>query len=322
MKAQATANTSAHTLQWTGRDLVSIRDLSREEIDQFLDYAQQFVPVAAGEKHDDGLRGKILATLFYEPSTRTRLSFEAAMHRLGGRAIGFSNPYTSSDTKGETLADTVRVVDGLCDAIVLRHPKEGAARLAAEFSNRPVINAGDGAGEHPTQTLLDLFTIKQEFGRVDGHTVVLLGDLKYGRTVHSLATALAQYESRLVLVSPASLQMPDEVVNACRQLGAQIETTSELDAVVPEADVLYATRIQHERFPDPEEYRRVQGSYRITNAVLARAKKNLIVMHPLPRKDEIAPEVDAGPHARYFQQSRNGLPVRMALLKTIMRGSE
>jgi aspartate carbamoyltransferase catalytic subunit len=305
---------------WTGRNVVSIRDFQRAEIDALLASAEKMVPIVQGKKKNTDLEGRVLCTLFYEPSTRTRLSFEVAMQRLGGSAVGFSDPLLSSSKKGETLADTIRIADGLADVIVLRHPKEGAARLAAEYAVHPVINAGDGAGEHPTQTLLDLFTIQQEKKRIDGNTIVLCGDLKFGRTVHSLAVALAQYKSRIVLVAPNSLPMPKEVLEEVRARGATVEVTTDLNAAVQEADVLYCTRIQAERFGDPEEYRKVAGTYRITNALLATGKKNLIVMHPLPRVDEIHPEVDRSPHARYFQQAANGVPVRMALLRAVLEG--
>lgn len=305
---------------WQGRNVVSIREFDRAEIDALLSAAEKMVPIVQGKKKNVELEGRVLCTLFYEPSTRTRLSFEVAMQRLGGSAIGFSDPAVSSQRKGETLADTIRIADGLADVIVLRHPKEGAARLAAEYASHPVINAGDGAGEHPTQTLLDLFTIRQEKKHIDGNTIVLLGDLKFGRTVHSLAVALAQYKVRIVLVSPPSLAMPKEVLDECRARGATLESTSNLGQALEEADVLYATRIQAERFGDPEEYRKVQGAYRITNPLLAKGKKSLVVLHPLPRVDEIHPDVDAGPHARYFQQAANGVPVRMALLRAILEG--
>lgn len=305
---------------WTGRNVVSIRDFSRAEIDGLLAAAEKMVPVVQGKKKNTDLEGRVLCTLFYEPSTRTRLSFEVAMQRLGGSAIGFTDPQVSSAKKGETLADTIRIADGLADVIVLRHPREGAARLAADYAKHPVVNAGDGAGEHPSQTLLDLFTIQQEKKRIDGNTIVLLGDLKFGRTVHSLAVALAQYKCRIVLVSPETLPMPREILEECREKGASVETTSDLNRAIEEADVLYCTRIQAERFGDPEEYRKVAGTYRITNALLSKAKRGLIVMHPLPRVDEIHPEVDSGPYARYFQQAANGVPVRMALLRAILEG--
>ncbi len=307
-------------MDWTGRDVVSIRDFARKEVDAFLSYAEKFVPAASGQKRNTSLEGKVLATLFYEPSTRTRLSFEASMQRLGGSVIGFSDPASTSRQKGETLADTVRIVDKLADALVLRHPKEGSARLAADYADHPVINAGDGAGEHPTQTLLDLFTIRRERGRIEDSTIVLLGDLKFGRTVHSLVTALSQYPCRILLVSPPSLQLPKEVLRECRDRGATLEASTNLDKALAEADVLYCTRIQQERFGDPEDYRKVAGTYRITRAALANAKRDLIVLHPLPRVDEIDADVDGTAHARYFQQAANGLPVRMAVLAAVLGG--
>jgi aspartate carbamoyltransferase catalytic subunit len=259
--------------------------------------------------------------LFYEPSTRTRLGFESAMKRLGGSTLGFAEPMGSSVSKGETLADTIRMVESYSDAIVLRHPQEGAARLAAEFTERPVINAGDGAGQHPTQTLLDLYTIWDERGSIDGTKIALVGDLKYGRTVHSLTYALCNFDVELTFVAPGGLQMPREVTERVRELGLPLSMTEDLEKVVSEVDVLYVTRIQKERFPDPQEYAKVAGSYRVDLPLLANARKGLIVLHPLPRIDEIAPEVDATPHARYFEEAFNGVPVRMALLSMILGAS-
>ncbi|MFQ6012211.1 MAG: aspartate carbamoyltransferase [Thermoplasmata archaeon] len=303
-----------------GEDLISIADLSEPAIYHILREAKAMVPAARGEKNLDLLAGRILATLFFEASTRTRLSFESAMQRLGGGVLGFGLVEGSSVTKGETLADTVKMVEAYADAIVLRHPQEGAARLAAEFSTKPVINAGDGAGQHPTQTLLDLFTIWDEKGTLEGNRVVLLGDLKYGRTVHSLAYALALLGSDLTMVSPSTLRMPPEILERVEELGGKPQETESLKEAIQEADVLYVTRIQKERFPDAQEYERVAGSYRIDLRVLRDAKKNLVVMHPLPRVTEIAPEVDRTPHALYFRQAFNGVPLRMALLNLILGG--
>lgn len=269
------------------------------------------------EKGSDILRGKILATLFFEPSTRTRLSFEAAMHKLGGSTIGFAEAEIASVRKGENLADTVRTVENYADVIAIRHPLEGAARLAAEFAKVPIINGGSGAEEHPTQALLDLYTIMKEKGEIDGLKIALVGDLRYGRTVHSLAYALSYYDVELYLVSPESLKMRREVLEEIR---GKIPVNEETDIrkVVPHLDVLYVTRIQKERFPDPAEYIKVKGSYKIDLETLSKAKKDLIVMHPLPRVDEIASEVDGTPHARYFQQVWNGIVTRMALLALIL----
>ncbi|MBI4416702.1 MAG: aspartate carbamoyltransferase [Euryarchaeota archaeon] len=304
-----------------GRDVLSIADFSRKDIDLILKAAKKMVPAARGDKPNRTLEGRILATLFFEPSTRTRLSFESAMKRLGGTVIGFAEPMGTSVAKGETLADTIRMVESYGDIIVLRHPQEGAARLAAEFTERPVINAGDGAGQHPTQTLLDLYTIWDERASIDGTKIAVVGDLKYGRTVHSLTYALCNFDVELMFVAPPGLQMPNEVVEHVKGLGLPLTVTGDLGKVVSEVDVLYVTRIQKERFPDPQEYAKVAGSYRVDLALLKEARKGLVVMHPLPRMDEIAPEVDETPHARYFQQAFNGVPVRMALLSLILGGT-
>lgn len=307
-------------MNFKGKDIISIKDFSREEINYILDYAQELVPYAKGIKFKDLLRGKVLSSLFFEPSTRTRLSFESSMNRLGGKVIGFSDPSATSQKKGESLADTIRMADSYSDAIVIRHSQEGAARLAAEFADSPVINAGDGAGQHPTQCLLDLFTIKLEKKKIGKNKVVLLGDLKYGRTVHSLAYALSLYKAELTFVSPTNLKMPKEVIEECKELGVEPTQTSNLDKAIRDADVLYVTRIQKERFPDAEEYNKVVGSYKIDNELLQNAKDKLIIMHPLPRVTEIHPEVDKTSHALYFKQAFNGVPVRMSLLSLVMGG--
>jgi len=268
------------------------------------------------KKGSNMLQGKILAILFFEPSTRTRLSFEAAMNKLGGTTIGFAEPKVAAIKKGENLADTIRVVENYADILVLRHPLEGAARLAAEFSDVPVINAGSGAEEHPTQALLDLYTILKEKETIDGLNITLMGDLRYGRTVHSLAYALSLYDVNLTLVSPELLRMRREVSDAIKQR-INIVECSAVEDVLPETDVLYVTRIQEERFPDPAEYAKVSGTYKIDISTLDGAKKELIIMHPLPRVDEIAHEVDDTPYARYFQQVWNGIVTRTALLALI-----
>jgi aspartate carbamoyltransferase catalytic subunit len=304
-----------------GRDILSIRDFSRKDIDAVLKAARRMVPFALGKKVSRSLEGKILATLFFEPSTRTRLSFESAMGRLGGRAVGFTGVEGTSVAKGESLADTVRMVEAYSDAIVLRHPQEGAARLAAEFTERPVINAGDGAGQHPTQTLLDLYTIWDEKGAIEGQNVVLVGDLKYGRTVHSLAYALADLGASLSFVSPPTLEMPREIVEHVKERGLSFRMAHHLEDVIREADVVYVTRIQKERFPDPQEYEKVAGSYRVSVDLLRESKRDLIILHPLPRVAEIDPEVDRTRHALYFKQAFNGVPVRMALLNLILGGA-
>ncbi|MEM2972058.1 MAG: aspartate carbamoyltransferase [Candidatus Bathyarchaeia archaeon] len=302
-------------MKFEGRDIISLRDFSREEIDYIMKIAQSMEPLA--KKGSDMLKGKILATLFFEPSTRTRLSFEAAMQKLGGSTIGFAEAEIASVRKGENLADTVRTVENYADVIVVRHPLEGAAKLAAEFAEVPIINGGSGAEEHPTQALLDLYTIVKEKGRIDGLKIALVGDLRYGRTVHSLAYAFSLFNIELYLVSPEALKMRREVLQTIKERIPVTEKTS-LEKIIPLIDVLYVTRIQKERFPDPAEYAKVKGSYRIDLATLSEAKKDLIILHPLPRVDEIDAEVDNTPHARYFQQVWNGVVVRMALLALIL----
>jgi len=306
-------------LEFKGRDIISIKDFTRDEIDYVLKIASAMEPVA--KSGSDMLHGKTLATLFFEPSTRTRLSFEAAMHKLGGTAIGFAEPEIASIKKGENLADTVRVVENYADVIALRHPLEGAARLAAEFAQVPIINAGSGAEEHPTQALLDLYTILKEKNRIDGLNIALMGDLRYGRTVHSLAYALSLYDVKLYLVSPELLRMRREVLDAIKEKISVVEKTG-IEEVLPKTDVLYVTRIQEERFPDPAEYVKVRGTYKIGLDTLKDAKEDLIIMHPLPRVDEIDDEVDETPHARYFQQVWNGIVMRMALLALILGATE
>jgi aspartate carbamoyltransferase catalytic subunit len=305
-------------MSFKGRDVVSIRDFSRPEIEHILRASKEMLPFAEGKKRSTILDGYVLSTFFYEPSTRTRLSFQSAICRLGGRYIGFADPTATSMRKGETLADTVKMAEAYSDAMVLRHPHEGAARLAAEFCSKPVINAGDGAGQHPTQTMLDLFTIQQELGAIEGKTVAMVGDLKYGRTVHSLSYALAMFGAELVFVSPKELQMPKEIVETLTQQGARIKNTTKLEEAVKEANAVYVTRIQKERFPDPNEYQRVAGSYQINAELLKDAPEKLIVMHPLPRVTEIDPDVDATGHALYFKQAFYGVPVRMALLGLVL----
>jgi len=300
-------------MNWKGRDVISIRDFSKEDIEFVLKVAERLEKELKEKGSLDYARGRVLATLFFEPSTRTRLSFESAMHRLGGSVVGFSSASSTSVKKGESLRDTVKTVEQYSDVIVIRHPMEGAARLAAEGADIPVINAGDGSNQHPTQTLLDLYTIKRAFGRIDGLRIGLLGDLKYGRTVHSLAGALAHYEVELYLISPELLRMPGHIVDELRER-VRVNETTDLEEALPDLDVLYVTRIQRERFPDEEEYLKVKGSYRVDPSLLRKAKEGLRVMHPLPRVDEISPEVDGTEHALYFRQVFSGVPVRMALL--------
>ncbi|MCX9082053.1 MAG: aspartate carbamoyltransferase [Candidatus Methanoperedens sp.] len=298
------------------RHIISMKDFSRDEIDIILKNTMDFEPRARGQL-SSLLSGKVLATLFYEPSTRTRLSFETAMKRLGGEVIDLGPVEKSSVVKGETLADTIRVIGNYADAIVLRHPREGAARMAAEYSNVPIINAGDGAGHHPTQTLLDLYTIMRE-SSLSNLKIALVGDLKYGRTVHSLAYALSMYHADMTLISPKQLQMPDVIKKDLKKQGASVSETTTIEDVIGDIDVLYVTRIQKERFPDPAEYQKVAGIYRVTEELLKKARDNLIIMHPLPRVDEIDAAVDKTKYARYFEQSFYGVPIRMTLLAMAM----
>lgn len=303
-----------------GRDIVSIRDLSTDEIVEVLALARKMLPIAEGRKKSDLLSDKIVAMAFFEPSTRTRLSFEAAVQRLGGRCLTIADAAVTSMRKGESLYDTVRMLTSYSDAIVIRHPHEGAARLAADASDRPVINAGDGSNQHPTQAILDLMTMQEAFGTLAGLRVVLQGDLKYGRTVHSLAPALASLGAEIVLSAPKALQLPEEQRLELVQAGAKVTEEPEVRRAVRDADVLYVTRIQKERFADESEYRSVAGSYRIDTEVLKDAKPRLIVLHPLPRAGEIDAGVDRTPHAAYFRQAFLAVPVRMALLASILTG--
>ena len=297
--------------------LITATQLSRGDIEAVLDRAREVAadPDAYANRH----AGTVLALCFFEPSTRTRMSFDAAAKRLGIDTIDMGDVDSSSVSKGESLADTVRVIEGYADALVLRHPSEGAATLAAEFVDVPVINAGDGAGQHPSQTLLDLHTIREDHG-LDDLTIGVMGDLKYGRTVHSLAAALTNFDARQHFISPESLRLPRSVRFDLHETGAQVREHEELETVLGELEVLYVTRIQKERFPDENEYHRVAGEYRIDADTLAAASDDLTVMHPLPRVDEIAPDVDETTHARYFEQAHNGIPVRMALLDTLLEG--
>lgn len=305
-------------MSFQGRHVCHMADLSVADIDALLDTAESFAPVARGQRAMDAGKGKVLATLFFEPSTRTRLSFESAMLRLGGSAISVAEGGSTSSMKGETLTDTIRMVAGYSDAIVLRHPREGAARLAASVSDVPVINGGDGAGQHPTQTLTDLYTIRKTKGAIPGNVVALVGDLKYGRTVHSLAHALTRYGVEMAFVAPEPLQMPADMRAQLDAAGAKYTLASRIEDVISDVDVLYMTRIQKERFPDIDEYRKVQGIFRVTRGLLAEGKKDVAVMHPLPRVGEIDPAVDETPAAKYFEQAANGVPVRMALLAKLL----
>tara|TARA_B000000557_G_C20747745_1_gene431489 strand:- start:150 stop:1073 length:924 start_codon:yes stop_codon:yes gene_type:complete len=291
-----------------------MNDLTNDDIHRILLDAEKLLPIAKGEFHLPLLRGKILGNLFFEPSTRTRMSFETAMKRLGGDVINLGAVASSSVVKGETLHDTIRMVDGYSDIIALRHPRQGAAQYASDCAKVPIANAGDGAGHHPTQTMLDLFTIKQAHGKIENLNVVLVGDLRFGRTVHSLSYALVRFGCKLTLVSPESLRLPEEIVNELKAQGGELTITEDLKPQLKDADVVYMTRIQKERFPDEDEYLRVAGIYKLVANDLASVKNDMIVMHPLPRVDEINPDVDSTRHAAYFEQAFNGVVTRMALL--------
>lgn len=301
-----------------GRDILSVGQFSRQDLDYIFGVAHEMREMVERVGTFDLLKGKILANLFYEPSTRTSSSFTSAMERLGGSVIPINEVRYSSVSKGESLPDTVRTLECYVDVIVLRHPEVGASAVAARYARKPIINAGDGVGEHPTQALLDLFTILAELRQVDGLTVTMLGDLKYGRTVHSLARLLSLYQVRLNYVSPDLLRMPREIIDELGQKSvAQAEFTS-LDEALPESDVLYVTRVQKERFEDEALYESVKGAFVITPETLTKAKDEMIVMHPLPRVGEISLEVDDDPRAAYFRQMEYGLYVRMALLALVL----
>lgn len=301
-----------------GRDLVTIDDLTNEEVEDILALAHRLDPDRQRVKTRGLLADQIIATLFFEPSTRTRLSFEAAAHRLGAQVIGFADATATSAKKGESLEDSVRTTSGYSDLIVLRHPEPGSARRAADASEVPVVNAGDGSQNHPTQALLDLYTIEKERGRLSDHNVVLLGDLRHGRTVHSLAVLLARFGNRLTFVAPEGLEMPRTVVAACEKHGPAPRQSDDLESAMGDADVFYVTRLQEERFPDTQQHRLFAGSYTVTPQVLAQARDDLTILHPLPRVGEIPTEVDVHPGAAYFRQAQNGVPVRMALLTRLL----
>jgi len=304
------------------RHLIDILDLSKKEIDQLIETANDMIEHP--EKYCEICRGKKLATLFFEPSTRTRLSFEAAMYELGGNVLGFSEAGSSSTAKGESVSDTVKVVSGYADIIAMRHPKEGAPLVASMRSGVPVINAGDGGHNHPTQTLADLITIKREMGRFEGLTVGLCGDLKFGRTVHSLIAALSRYEGiRFILISPDELKLPDYVKQeVLDKLGIFYQETNELEKVMEKLDVLYMTRVQRERFFNEADYIRLKDSYILTPQKLATAKENMSILHPLPRVNEISVAVDDDPRACYFKQTLYGKYIRMALILMLLEVSQ
>ena len=304
------------------RHLIDILDFTPAELTELMDVAADIIAEPA--KYADACRGKKLATLFYEPSTRTRLSFEAAMYELGGHVLGFSEAQSSSASKGESVADTAKVISCYADIIAMRHPKEGAPLVAAMNASIPVINAGDGGHNHPTQTLADLFTIRREKGRLDHLTVGLCGDLKFGRTVHSLITALSRYEGlKFVLISPEELKLPSYVKKeVLRAQGIPYVQTTDLEGALPELDILYMTRVQRERFFNEEDYLRLKDSYILTPEKLCGAKEDLAILHPLPRVNEISVAIDGDPRACYFKQALYGKYIRMALILKLLKEAE
>jgi len=301
-----------------GIDIITVKQFDRQQLTYIFDVAHEMYEMVTRVGSFDLLKGKILANLFYEPSTRTSSSFFSAMERLGGSVISINNVSYSSVTKGESLPDTIRTLEAYVDVIVLRHPEVGSSALAAKYAQKPVINAGDGIGEHPTQALLDLFTIQEELGRIDGLTVTMMGDLKYGRTVHSLARLLTLYDVKLNYVAPDILSMPVEIWDEVAEKGIPQAAHRDLMAVFPETDVLYVTRVQKERFEDPTRHESLKGSYIVTADTMTHAKDEMIVMHPLPRVWEIDMAVDEDPRAAYFRQMEYGQYIRMALLAMVL----
>jgi len=313
--AQLVANTDNGFYR---QDIISVRQFDREKLAYVFGLAEEMRHMVQQVGSADLLHGRVLANLFYEPSTRTSSSFMAAMQRLGGCVIPINEVRYSSVTKGESLVDTVRTLECYADVIVLRHPEAGSAQIAADCATKPIINAGDGTGEHPTQALLDLFTIQRELGRIEGLTVAMVGDLKYGRTVHSLTRLLSHFGGRLQFVSPEVLRMPAELLREAREQGMEATEHQDVAEVIGEADVLYVTRVQRERFEDQALYDKVKDCYVITPELLERAKPRMTVMHPLPRVGEISYDVDKDPRAAYFRQMENGMYIRMALLAAVL----
>ena len=298
-------------------NIISIIDFKKSDVDYILKKAERMEPIAKSEEVCHKMSGKLLGVMFYEPSTRTRLSFETAMKRLGGNVVGFNQKQGTSVQKGEVLYDTAQIISQYSDAIVIRHDMEGAARFISDIVDIPVINAGDGAGQHPSQTLLDLYTIKRTRGNLSNLKIALVGDLKYGRTVHSLVYALAMYNVEMIFISPESLKMPDEIINDLEKMNCKFSIKTTLLDNIDELDVIYMTRIQKERFPDPKEYQKVKGQYTIKKENIM--DSNVIIMHPLPRVDEINFNVDTLDNAMYFKQAFYGVPVRMAILDSVMK---
>lgn len=303
-------------MSFKGRDILTTENLSREDILEIMKVSGEMEEMVKNERVGSIMNDKLVAVLFLEPSTRTRLSFETAVHRLGAKAVVVSDAKSSSAAKGETLADTARTVEGYVDCIVVRQPQIGGAQEMAEAVKIPVINGGDGAGQHPTQALLDLYTIIKEKGSLEGLKVAMVGDLKYGRTVHSLSYALAPFSPEYIYCAPEALRMPDKVTADMKAKGVPIQETPEIKETL-QADIVYMTRVQRERFDDPEEYERLKGSYILNRALVEQGNKDLSIMHPLPRVDEIGTDVDGLPNAAYFRQAHNGVFLRMALLAMV-----
>jgi len=300
-----------------GKDILNTAQFSLQELNLIMNTAAIFEKRVKDGEVIKNMEGQVVAALFFEPSTRTRLSFETAANRLGARVITVASAASSSTAKGESLADSIRTVDGYVDVIVMRHPMKGSAQIAADNAVHPFINAGDGSGQHPTQALLDIYTIRKEKGTLGGHTVAFVGDLKNGRTVHSLGYFMALYGNKMIFVSPKALRMPEEITADLRSRGAEIEETDDLREALAVSDIAYVTRIQRERFENPEDYEKVKGVYVINREVIDQAKKGITILHPLPRVDEISTDVDDYEGAAYFRQAHNGLYVRMALLALI-----
>jgi aspartate carbamoyltransferase catalytic subunit len=301
-----------------GQDIISVRQFSRENLAHIFGISDEMRAIVKRIGSSDLLKGHVLACVFYEPSTRTSSSFIAAMGRLGGSVIPINEVRYSSVTKGESLPDTIRTLESYADVIVLRHPEVGASTVAAEYARKPIINAGDGVGEHPTQALLDLYTIQSELGQIDGLHVAMVGDLRYGRTVHSLARLLCLYDVRMTFVSPEILRLPLDVMNELKDHGKQVRETYDVHDVIGDVDVLYVTRVQRERFADQAQYESVKDYYVITPELMETAKERMIVMHPLPRVGEISYAIDDDPRAAYFRQMENGMYIRMALLAAVL----
>ncbi len=301
-----------------GKDIISVRQFNREDLSHIFGVADEMRAVTKRVGSTDLLKGHVLACLFYEPSTRTSSSFVAAMSRLGGSVIPINEVRYSSVTKGESLPDTIRTLEQYADAIVLRHPEVGASTVAAEYARKPIINAGDGVGEHPTQALLDLYTIQSELGALDGLHVAMVGDLRYGRTVHSLARLLSLYDVEMTFVSPEILRMPLDVMNEVKESGHTVHETYDVHEAIGDLDVLYVTRVQRERFADQAQYEEVKDYYVITPELMENAKERMVIMHPLPRVGEISYALDDDPRAAYFRQMENGMYIRMALLAAVL----